>query len=704
MRRPRSFAIPVLLAAFALAAIAGAALGAARAPALVPMPREIQARAGTTTLGADWAISSTDSAADEPAVRTLAEEVRACFGWRWRAAPPTRRHRVIELRALAAPHATAALFREQGYVLEVAPDRVRVEAVTAEGRFYGVQTLRQLMRAHPDAALPRLRIRDDPALRWRGISDDLVRGQVSTMEDFRAILAQLAYYKLNLYQFYIEDVPRAGSRSGATAQEDALTQRDIAELVREGRRQHVVVCPIYQTLGHDDRLHALGEQMRSDREPDEGQANPERRTAGLGERVRQAIGELAVAIGWRSEAPARLSAEDPQAIAFMAERVGALASVTRGPFFHVGGDEWAGLGGAGGADARASSRAALAYGRYLGALAASLRARYGCRVMAYSDVLLQRPEAAETLPRDVIIMDWHYDPVDSFPSLDQLERAGYRDVVVSPGLWNWNTFYPYYGRAFHNIAAFTRAGKRAGAMGSVTSSWGDNGAESLRQNNWPGYAFAAAAAWESATPEPDTFLRRFVVTQYGLDSPALARAEKLLGWQDFSSFGWAGGLFHRPPLVRSRNEPWPERMRTLERDMMQVERDLAAARGRIRFHADQLAAARHCARRYRYVAERDLVLDAAGRMLAGRTTAELPPGARAELVRALGALAATSDSLRSEYARLWLEHNRAAGLAENEQRMARQSVMLRRLEELAVAGRLGEDDSFSRMQAASASH
>jgi N-acetyl-beta-hexosaminidase len=59
---------------------------------------------------------------------------------------------------------------------------VVIAGATADGRFHGAQTLRQLMRSNADGALPRLAIRDWPALEWRGISDDISRGQMSTLD------------------------------------------------------------------------------------------------------------------------------------------------------------------------------------------------------------------------------------------------------------------------------------------------------------------------------------------------------------------------------------------------------------------------------------------------------------------------------------------------------------------------------------------
>ena len=521
------------------------------------MPREIRAVPGSAALSASWRIEAPDSSDDRYAVELLRGDAETLFGWRWSIAHSPGGDRLVRLRPVTRIAGVPETVAAQGYRLTITRTRIVIEGASARGRFYGLQTLRQMLRASPQGRLPCLTLTDFPSMEWRGVSDDISRGQVSTLADFKAIIRQLAYYKINLYQLYLQDFAGPTSGRRAPPETGALSAEEIEQIVEEGRRNHVVVCPIFQTLGHEDQLQALAARMgrAADREPDGAQA-----PAGGWERltgaIRGVLARLGNLGGPLAAVPPQLSPDDPRALRYVQGLVEEIAARTRGPFFHVGGDEWALLRDTTRLDRAARSRAAGAYGHYLAALARHLRETYGCRTMVYGDVLLQLPEAARALPHDVIVVDWHYDPADSFPSLELLRNEGIRSIVVSTGLWNWSTFYPNYARGFHNIAAFTRAGKRAGAMGSVVSSWGDDGAENLRENNWLGYAFSAAAAWESDAPATDPFVRRFVVTQYGADSPELARAERLLGWQEFEGVPSVGQLYRRPPLVRPRAPAW----------------------------------------------------------------------------------------------------------------------------------------------------
>ncbi|HKE60710.1 MAG TPA: glycoside hydrolase family 20 zincin-like fold domain-containing protein, partial [Pyrinomonadaceae bacterium] len=85
----------------------------------------------------------------------------------------------IQSALKAAAFAMPATLNEEGYVLSVNKDGVIVGGANVAGTFYGLQTLKQLVRGEStNAFIPGVRITDWPALRWRGVSDDISRGPV----------------------------------------------------------------------------------------------------------------------------------------------------------------------------------------------------------------------------------------------------------------------------------------------------------------------------------------------------------------------------------------------------------------------------------------------------------------------------------------------------------------------------------------------
>jgi len=99
---------------------------------------------------------------------------------------------------------------KQGYLIRVTDTGVLVAGRTAQGLFYGVQTLRQLLRPEGPGgkllAVPALVIRDWPSMEWRGVSDDISRGPIPTLDYLKMQIRTLAEYKINLVGFNMEHV------------------------------------------------------------------------------------------------------------------------------------------------------------------------------------------------------------------------------------------------------------------------------------------------------------------------------------------------------------------------------------------------------------------------------------------------------------------------------------------------------------------
>src|SRR5262245_16045899 len=187
-----------LCMAIAPAVVVSLALGLAsgRPPVpslhLVPRPREVTILRGVVRVDSRWTV--TGAAEDSVAIALLRADLPVSV-----TSTPAPAGRMV-LQAI--PPRGPILFDEQGYTLAISPQRITIGAVTAVGRFYGVQTMRQLLRGSASGTLRSLRIQDYPCLRWRGVSDDISRGQVSMLTDFVRIIHELAYEKANLYQPY----------------------------------------------------------------------------------------------------------------------------------------------------------------------------------------------------------------------------------------------------------------------------------------------------------------------------------------------------------------------------------------------------------------------------------------------------------------------------------------------------------------------
>ena len=87
------------------------------------------------------------------------------------------------------------------YILQITEDKVVVTADGLVGAFYGIQTLRQVF-AHDE--IPCLYIEDWQDFKYRGFYQAVTRGRVPKVEWLKQLVDQMAYYKLNSLQLYVE--------------------------------------------------------------------------------------------------------------------------------------------------------------------------------------------------------------------------------------------------------------------------------------------------------------------------------------------------------------------------------------------------------------------------------------------------------------------------------------------------------------------
>jgi len=639
---------------------------------LIPMPREIKFTNGITTLSDNWVVCVPNkNIDDEYSAELLAQEASDCFHWDWNITNliPEKDYILIKgfnLRensfvcydGSVLSKDEPEVFKEQGYFLTIESDKIVIEAFTETGRFYGVQTLRQILRTVKGREIPQLKIKDYPALKWRGISDDISRGQVSMVDDFKEIIRQLAFYKKNIYQPYIEDMftfdvsPNIGKERGA------ITKEEMAQMVEEAKKNHIVLTPVFECLGHQDRLLSLPEN-RKYAEIQDPKENP-----------------------WS------FSPVNPKTFEFVTKLIDELAEATPSPFFHIGGDESFDVGKGTSKKRVKKMGVGRVHANYFSRLNNYIKEKHNRQMMVYSDMLLRHPEALDLLPKDVILIDWHYGLDNDFPSVKKLKDAGFKNIIASPAIWSWASFYPNYYNGTTNISNFTKVAKREKLMGCITSSWGDDGAENLRENNLLGYSFSASAEWEEETPDVDAFLSRYVAIRYGIDSPELAEAEKLIGWIDYFDTPYPGQFFHHTVMIKQYNETLLEKMNRLEKDMQKALQLIDNVNDKVRFDKEHLKSLKLTAFRYWLMAYRYRRLDSLAKMLASEKFNELPDWQQKGIIEELELLRRELIAGIKDYEFLWLKKNKYPKLDYNLNRLERQVAELSNFITLAKAGNL----------------
>lgn len=383
----------------------------------------------------------------------------------------------------------------EGYRLDIERRSVTITYGQPAGAFHGFVTLAQLAAAN-DGRLPLGQIDDAPKMAIRGVTDDISRGQISTLANFKSIIRRLAYLKCSHYFMYMEDVFASRSEKQLGKYSDPIPLRELRELAAYGRKWFVQVRPIFNMLGHWEKSGAL-------------------------ERFAPLMLPVPADTKWNTNFPQVLDPQNPRVRPMLAKLMRELVDCFGPGLFHAGGDEPMHL-----TEIYGKERAAKLYVEHYRWVHDEL-ADLGCRMAMYSDVFTPiwgnfavGVPAARDIPRDTLMVYWNYDPRRDMSAMSELMDLGF-DVVVSPASSTLRRLYPYCPEPYENIQALLRQsqGREAGLL---MSTWCDMGADNLRELEWSAYAINAQAAWKGGLEQPfdammETFYRQF----FGL--PKLSR-------------------------------------------------------------------------------------------------------------------------------------------------------------------------------------
>ncbi len=477
----------------------------AQSPRLLPAPRELIRAESPLRFRATLTFGALGNAADRSAAREFIDSmrergVRADLSTTERAWP-IEIHRTGSSGAAqvlaAAMTAFEPAMEAEGYVLIATERGANLVAATDAGVFYGLQTLKQLFTgAGEQVQFTPAAIRDWPAMRWRGVHDDLSRGPVPTLEYQKRQIRLLASLKVNVFSPYFEHTLAFRSHPLLAPPGGAMTRADVRELVEYAQRYHVLIIPEQQTFGH--LHHALKYELY----------------APLAETTHGHV----------------LAPGQPGSLQFVRETVAEIDSLFPGPFLHLGADETFELG-KGQTKARVDSLTiGPVYVQYLKDIEATLRANRlgeGRRFLFWGDIAMNHPKLVAELPRDMIAVGWDYGQRDKFDKYLKPFRDAGMETWIAPGVSNWNRVWPNYAAALPNIQGFAREGQAGGATGMLNTTWDDNG-DAIFNQAWYGLAFGAAAAWQPGESSIPRFQDAFGLQFHGDTTGKLDAAQRHL--------------------------------------------------------------------------------------------------------------------------------------------------------------------------------
>jgi hexosaminidase len=334
-------ALSLLFTVCLLTTVVGPGAGGSTQPAIIPKPAHLEARAGTFSLvpATQIFVRSNDDQTrwvgeylSTLISEALGKSVRVHIN------PKGAKGHSTILLSLHAPSTLGS----EGYELTVTPSNIRIEAVTAAGLFYGVQTLRQLLPPEIESHaavktpidIPGATIQDQPRYSWRGLMLDCSRTFLP-VSYLRRTIDRMALYKLNMLHLHLTDdqgwrleikkYPEL-TTVGAHCVEPYgggggfYTQQEIRDLIAYARKRNITIVPEIEMPGHSTEVLATYPELACDLpEPRKFTVHPF-----WGERV---------------ELTQPLCAGNDKVYAMYQEILGEVMDLFPSTFIHVGGDE-----------------------------------------------------------------------------------------------------------------------------------------------------------------------------------------------------------------------------------------------------------------------------------------------------------------------------------------------------------------------------
>ncbi len=442
---------------------------------------------------------------------------------------------------------------DEGYLLRISENKIELQARTPKGIYYAAMSLIQLLEK-AEKKLRSIEIIDWPDMKMRGISDDISRGQVSNLENFKKIISHIARYKMNTYMPYLEDMlefekyPTIGKNRGS------LTKNEVKEILNFAKRNFVEVIPIFQTLGHYENILSQKEFLKYAEFP----------------------------------GAASLNVSNDSTYVFLEELLKAVFELFPSEYFHMGADESYDVGLGESKKLVDETNIAVVHANHYKKVY-DICNKYNKKVMMYGDILLDHPEILSLIPKDIIIVDWHYRADDNYPSTKIIRDAGFK-YLVSPTAWNFLSTFPANINSLPNIKYIVKSGLENESLGMINSNWGDYGAETFKEFILFNYAWSAQCSWNYSQSDLSKFSKEYFYDFFGIDEARLTNIYTTLS-EPLNQIIWHEVWRH--PLLNFKEPAWWEtktskavRISWNELTLPQVEKDIDNLKLKVKKNSD----------------------------------------------------------------------------------------------------------------------
>ncbi len=363
----------------------------------------------------------------------------------------------------------------EAYDIKIERDNIVINANGSRGAFYAIQTLKQIF-THDEIAC--CYIEDAPDIKHRGFYHDVTRGKVPTVETLKKLIDNMAYYKLNSLQLYVEHTFEFKEFADSKEKTGYLTAKELRELDNYCKKNFIDFIPSLATFGH---LYELlqKEKFSHLREMDEF----ENKIFWENRMVHHTIDPT------KDESFELIkSLIDQYIVNFSSDR------------FNICCDETFDLK----SGKHKDEDTGKLYIEFVNKIIEYVKSK-GKTVMMWADILLNHSKQIDKLPENVELLNWWY-WANPDENTFKVIKDSKRPQFVCPGTGSWSRFCENYEMNIINIIKMIDYGYQYGAEGVINTNWGDWGNPCSIELAMFGLVLGAAKSWNVSTVVDDKYI------------------------------------------------------------------------------------------------------------------------------------------------------------------------------------------------------
>ena len=366
----------------------------------------------------------------------------------------------------------------ESYNLKIEEESIVITANGNAGAFYALQTLKQIFS---DDDIPCCYIEDYPDFKYRGFYHDVTRGKIPKVETVKKLIDDMAYYKLNSLQLYIEHTFDFAEYTDSLERTGYFTAEEIKEIDSYCKMKFVEFIPSLATFGH---LYELlqNEKYKHLREIEDFDTNEFYWENRMMHHTIDPTNEESFEI--------IKSLIDQYEVNFSSNKFNICCDETFDLKLGKHKDEDTGK----------------LYIEFVKKIVSYLHSK-GKKVMMWADILLNYPEQIDNLPANVELLNWYYWSSPNEKTFETIRDSNITQIVC-PGTGSWLGFCEDYDTEIINISKMVEYGYKYGAEGVLNTNWGDWGNPCSIELAMFGLVTGAEKSWNVSTDIDEVYICR----------------------------------------------------------------------------------------------------------------------------------------------------------------------------------------------------